>query len=162
MQTHVHPRTGAAIEGVRLPPGSIISKRDWYDSSDGKWRKAGHVAGITLERGCTTIWVRQPKKLSINACTLLDYLKTQPWGKKTCIGERDRTFYVIPSPTFNWDGRIDIEAMRVMHPECVQELIDNGHLAFSEEEATNWLSEYATVRDKHKNRVYTLTNERAQ
>ena len=159
MQTHVHPSSGVAIEGVRLPPGSVIHKDDKYDSSDGKWRPAGWVAGNTLQHGCTTIWVRQPKPLSDNARILLDYLNARPWGEKTCIGERNHTFYVIPSPTFNWDGRFDIEAMRVAHPECVQELIDHGYLVFSEQEATNWMSDYATVWDGHKNRVYILTNE---
>lgn len=159
MQTLAHPRSGATIEGVRLPPGSAIRKDDMYDSSDGKWRTADLVAGGKVPVGDHVIWVRQPGPFSDNARTLLGYLSLQPWGEQTCIGERNNSFYVIPSPTFNWDGRFDIEAMRVAHPECVQELIDHGYLAFGEHEATNWISDYATVWDGHKNRIYVLTDD---
>ncbi|MDP3778528.1 MAG: hypothetical protein Q8R30_00590 [bacterium] len=159
MQTLAHPRSGATLEGVRLPPGSVIRKDDKYDSSDGKWRTADIIAGGKVPMGDHVVWVRQPNPLSDNGRTLLGYINLKPWGEKTCIGERNGAFYVIPSPTFNWDGRFDIEAKRVVHPECVQELVDHGYLAFSEQEATNWMSDYATVWDGHKNRVYTLTDE---
>lgn len=159
MQTKVHPRSGTTIEGVRLPPGSLIRKDDKYDSSDGKWRTADLIAGGKVARGNHVVWVRQPGQISDNARTLLGYLNLKPWGEKTCVGERNSSFYVIPSPTFNWDGRFDIEAKRVTHPECVQELVDHGYLTFSEQEATNWMSDYATVWDGHKNHIYTLTDE---
>lgn len=159
MQILAHPRSGATIEGVRLPPGSAIHEDDKYDSSDGTWRTADLVAGGRVPVGDHAIWVRQPGPLSDNARTLLGYLSLQLWGEKTCIGERNNSFYVIPSPTFNWDGRFDIEAMRVAHPECVQELFDHGYLAFGEHEATNWMSDYATVWDGHKNRIYVLTDD---
>ena len=158
MQIHVHPRSGAIIEGVRLPHGGVIRQDDRYDSSDGRWRTCSHVVGNAIQPGCTTVWVRQTP-LSDNARTLLGYLNLKPWGEKTCIGERRGNYYVIPSPTFNWDGGFDIEAKRVVYPECVQELVDHGYLAFGEHEARNWMSDYSTVWDGHENRVYTLTDE---
>ena len=159
MQTNVHPYSGATIEGVRLPPGSVIREDDKYDSTDGKWRTADLIAGGKVPLGDHVLWVRQPGQLSDDARTLLGYLNTRPWGVNTCIGERNRSFYVIPSPTFNWDGRFDIEAMRVRHPECVQELFDHGYLMFGKHEARNWMSDYSTVWDEHENRIYTLTDE---
>ena len=162
MQTIAHPRSGATIEGVRLPPGSKIREDDQYDSSDGKWREAGLIAGGKVPLGDHVVWVRQPGPLSENAHILLGYLCQKPWGEKACIGERDRSFHVIPSPTFNWDGRFDIEAMRVRHPECVRELFDHGYLTFATHSAANWMSDYATVWENHQNRVYTLTDEGKQ
>lgn len=159
MQTLIHPVSGATILGVRLPPGTKISEGDKYDSTDGKWRTPDLIAGGTVPAGGHVIWVRQPGPLSDNARTLLGYLCRQPWGEKTCIGRRNQAFHVIPSPTFNWDGRFDIEAMRVRHPECVQELVDHGYIAFGEPEATNWMSDYSTVWENHQNKVYTLTDE---
>ena len=159
MQTLVHSRSGAIIDGVRLPPGIVINTGDKYDSSDGKWRTADLIAGCEVPTGNHVVWVRHPGPLSNNARTLLGYLNLKPWGQKTCIGERNLNFYVIPSPTFNWDSRFDIKAKRVLHPECVQELVDHGYLALSEHEAHNWMSDYSTVWDGHKNRIYTLTDE---
>jgi len=57
MQTYVHPRSGATIIGVRLPPGSVISENDYYDSTMGSWEPAGGIAGLKLQEGCSTIWV---------------------------------------------------------------------------------------------------------
>lgn len=163
MQTYVHPRSGATIEGVRLPSGSVIRKDDRYDSTDGKWHTADLIAGGKVPPGDHVLWVRQPGPLSEDARVLLGYLNTQPWGAtwgaNTCIGEYNRSFYVIPIPSFNWDVRFDMEAMRVRHPECVQELFDYGYLKFGEHEAHNWMSAYSAVGDGHKNRVYTLTEE---
>ncbi len=159
MQTHVHARSGTTIEGVRLPPGSTIRQDDNYESTDGTWRPAGWAAGNTLQPGCTTTWIRQPGPLSDHARILLGYLNTRPWGKQTCLGERHGAFYVIPSPAFNWDGRLNTEATRVAHPECVQELVDQGYLAFSEHDVTNWMSDYSTVWDGDQNRIYTLTDQ---
>lgn len=162
MEILAHPTSGAIIEGVRLPPNSDIGKDDWYDSSDGKWRKAGSIAGGTVPEGNHVIWVRQRGPLSGNARTLLGYLNARPWGAKTCVGERNHAFYVIPSPTFNWDGRFEIESKRVAHSECIQELVDHGFLAFGEYLATNSMSDYSTASDGQTNRVYTLTNEGRQ
>lgn len=159
MQTLIHPVSGETILGVRLPPGTEIGKGDKYDSGDGTWREAGCAAGLTIQPRCTTVWVRQPLPLSDNARTLLGYLCQQPWGEKSCIGKRDNNFYVIPSPTFNWDGRIDIEASRVLHPECVRELFDHGYLTFSEHSPTNWSSDYSTVWKDDLNQVYILTDD---
>ncbi len=162
MQTLTHPHSGATILGVRLPPGTKISEKDLYDSSDGKWRSADLIAGGKVPVGDHVLWVRQPGPLSENARTLLGYLCHQPWGEKTCIGEHNRSFHVIPSPTFNWDGRFDIEAMRVRHPECVQELVDHGYLAVGKHDATNWMSDYSTVWENHQNQIYVLTDEGKQ
>jgi hypothetical protein len=158
MQTLVHPLSGATILGVRLPPGTTINEGDYYDSSDGTWRTAPIIAGGSVPRGNHVIWVRQPTgPLSDNARILLGYLARRP---QCCIGERDRSFYVIPSPNFNWDGRFDIP--EVQHPECVQELFDHGFLTSAKHTAANWMSDYSTIWVGHKNTVYTLTEDGRQ
>lgn len=108
--------------------------------------------------GATILGI-QSGPLSDNAHSLLGYLNTKPWGTKTCIGEHNGKPCFIPSPSFNWDGRYDVQAMRVLHPECVQELVDHGYLSFAEYEAANWSADYATVWQGHMNRVFTLTEE---
>ncbi|MBX4210472.1 hypothetical protein KW783_00680 [Candidatus Parcubacteria bacterium] len=160
MQTHIHPQSGVTIEGVRLSVGSIIREGDKYDSTDGSWEPGGHIAGLIIQRGCTTFWVRQPEPLSANAKDLLRYLASGGrFGSGTCIGERNGNFYVIPSPTFNRDGRIDWNSQRVRHPECVQELVNHGYLEFSEHDPRNWMSDYGTVWEGTRNRVHTLTEK---
>jgi hypothetical protein len=158
-QTLAHPISGATIFGIRLVPGTKIGENDKYDSTDGKWRTAGLSAGGEVPVGNHVMWVRQPSLLSDKARTLLDYLCQRPWGERTCIGERSQNFYIIPGPTFNWDGRFDIEAMRVQHPECVQELVDHGYLVFGEYEACNSMSDYSTVGESYQNSIYTLTHQ---
>jgi len=156
MQTLAHPVSGVTIQGVRLAPGGKIQEGDKYDSTCGAWEEAGNAAGLTIHPRCQTIWVRQPGVLSENAWTLLGYLALQPWGTRTCIGKRrSGGLYVIPSPDFNWDGRVGVG--QVQHPECVQELVDHGYLALGQFEANNVMSDYATVWTGHQNRVYTLT-----
>lgn len=130
MQILVHPISGTTILDVQLSPGTTIGENDKYDSTDGKWRENGWVAGLTIQPGCTTIWVRQPDPLSDNARTLLSYLNLHGGDSFGCIGERNGTLYVIPSPLFNWDSRIMIESQRIQHPECVQELVDHACLVF--------------------------------
>ncbi len=159
MQTLTHPQSGATILGTQLPPGTTIKGDDYYDSNDGTWRTAHLIAGGKVPIGDHVVWVRQSGPLSDNARTLLGYLCQMPWGEKTCIGERNCAFYVIPSSTFNWDGRL---AIRSVHSECVQELFDHGLLAFGEYEAANWTSDYSTVWESHQNQVYILTDEGKQ
>lgn len=60
MQTLIHPQSGEAVEGIRLPPGSTICGDDKYDSTDGHWRTADSVAGGKVPEGDHVIWVRQP------------------------------------------------------------------------------------------------------
>jgi hypothetical protein len=157
MQTHEHPISGAVTRGVRLGPGARLQETDVYDSTDGAWRDAGWVAGNKIEPRCETVWVR-PKPLSEEGRTLLGYLYLKPWGERTCIGERRGSYFVIPSPTFNWDGRIDVESQRVQRPGCVQELVDYGYLTSGRHEATGWVSDYSTVWDGHMNQIYRLTD----
>jgi hypothetical protein len=159
VQVLTHPLSHTTIVGVRLPPGTKIRENDKYDSTRGTWETGDSIAGLTIEPGCQTIWVRQPGPLSENARILLGYLNSHRFNVFNCIGERRGNFYVIPSPTFNWDGRFDIGSQRVQHPACVQELVDHGYLAFGRHGATNWMSDYSTVWENHQNRVYTLTDE---
>lgn len=58
MTEHVHPHSGATIEGERLGPGCIIQQGDCYDSTDGTWALAGSLTGLTLQTFNSTIWVR--------------------------------------------------------------------------------------------------------
>jgi hypothetical protein len=59
VQTLVHPRSGAIIEGTLLPPGSVIKGTDRYDSTDGGWRTADLAAGGKVPLGGHVTWVRQ-------------------------------------------------------------------------------------------------------
>ncbi len=163
MQTLIHhSRSGETILGVQLLPGATIGENDLYDSSDGRWRTADLAVGGKVPLGDRVVWVRQPGQLSENARTLLRHLASRPWGENTCIGYRNHSYYIIPSPTFNWDRRIEIEAMRVVYPECVHELIDHGYLVAGTHVAISWVSEYSTVRKNHENEIYTLTDEGKQ
>lgn len=159
MQTYAHPISGEKIEGVRLHPGRTIKRDDKYDSSDGKWRTADSVAGGPVPPGDHVTWVRQPGPLSDNAHALLGYLASNPWRAQSCIGERGGSYYVIPSPSFNWDGRFDIHSQRVEHPECIEELLDHGYLVVDQHAVRNAQSDHAMVGDDHQNRVYVLTHE---
>lgn len=85
-------------------------------------------------------------ELSENARILLGFLNL-PGNVLTCVAHAPHlaTPYVaIPSPTFNWDSRVPTP--RVMHPECLQELVGLGYLAYGEYER-QWGSNF----------VYTLT-----
>lgn len=91
--------------------------------------------------------------LSPHAEVLLGYLYTS--GGMTCIGERSGIFYIIPSPTFNWDGRLDLP--RVRHPECVPELVIAGYLSFETRGVSNPNHEYSGAAEGSINHVYLLT-----
>jgi len=45
------------IYGRRLEPGEEIQEGDVYDSSSGTWQRSP-CPGMTVQEGCTTIWVR--------------------------------------------------------------------------------------------------------
>ncbi len=47
MQTIIHPLSGATIQGVQLPHGTMITEGDLYDSTDGEWKENGNVSGIS-------------------------------------------------------------------------------------------------------------------
>lgn len=157
MQVQTHPQSGVPIVGMKLAEGAILQEGDVYDSTVGVWEQCP-CPGLEL-KATSTFWVRPRAELSENARLLLDYLNLRGGDFYGCIAERNGTYYVIPSPNFNWDGRIDVESQRVQHPECVQELVGYGYLAFGEHAVSNWQSDYATVWEGHQNRVYTLTDE---
>ncbi len=158
MYTQTHPKSGLQIEGVRLPAGSVILDTDHYNGSSGGWLRAGPATGLKIEHGCKTVWVRSVGPLSADARTLLAYLRSMPQGPKTCIGRRRGGYYVIPSPTFNWDGRIDIESKRVEHPECVVELALHGYIEEGEYAISHPESDYAAVGNNLFNTAFVLTD----
>lgn len=141
MQTHAHSRSGVTIEGVRLPPGSVICEDDKYDSSDGKWRTCGHVVGLTIQPGCVTIWIRQPTPLSREARALLDRLNCTAG----CIGAHNNALYLIPSPTFGWSSNFDYVGNYVQDSH-LQELLGYAYLALF-------------PRTPYEDPVYVLTPE---
>jgi hypothetical protein len=157
MQEHIHPQSGATLSGMRLAVGAILRQDDRYDSSDGKWRSCNHTAGNKIEPGCTTVWVRPNVSLSDHAMVLLCVLARREEGRASYISERDGVQYLLPTPTWNWDGRVALKSLR--HPECVQELVDYGYLALSKHEIKNPDSDYAVCRMGAKNEVYSLTEE---
>jgi hypothetical protein len=157
MQVHTHPESGETITGTRLAAGAILQQNDRYNSSDGKWRPCNHTAGHRIEPNCTTIWVRPNVGLSENARTLLGYLNSRGGESYGCIAERQDVYYVLPTSTWNWDGRFELQ--HVEHPQCIQELVDYGYLTFGKYNVRNPESDYATSKFNGTNEVYTLTKE---
>jgi hypothetical protein len=129
---------------MRLGQGAILRDEDVYDSTTGQWEKC-LCPGLEL-RATPTIWVRPQAELSENARVLLGYLNSY----SACVGVYHGTHYVIWSPTFNWDARVDFYSQQVCHPECVQELVDYGYLV---PRAVHLLSD---------ERVYVLTDDGKQ
>ena len=128
MQTHAHPKTGVQIHGTLLAAGAILVEDDQYDSTRGSWEECP-IPGLTL--GPTdTIWVRS-RDLSDNAKELLKFLTRYPCGIYSHVRENGLGSYVVVpdrewnafTATFNW------ATPNVMHPRCVQELIDVGFLS---------------------------------
>lgn len=157
MQVQTHPQSGISITGMRLAAGAILRQDDQYDSSDGKWRTCNHVTGSVLQPGCTTVWVRPEAVISENARLLLGYLNLRGDDLYASIGKRGGTYYVLPTPTWNWDGRFELKW--VQHPECIQELVDYGYLALGEHDVRRSESDYATSGLYATNEVYTLTDD---
>jgi hypothetical protein len=127
MEVHVHPKSGARIEGSRLGHGTELTEHDVYDSTDGTWQPCPCPGLAIMRSGCRTMWVRPFKVPSTLAQELLGCLTI--WETKPCCVARPYIggqYVVIPSKNFNWDGRVDTP--RVTHQECVQELIDCGCL----------------------------------
>lgn len=124
MNEFIHPRSSRPIHGMRLGPGTKLRETDQYDCSDGSWRPAGEWAGTMLQSKCPTVWVRPGVELSPEGRELLRYLSHHPpsYGLTT----RGSRWIVIPSAKWKYDGRME---WKVMHPECVPELIDYGFIA---------------------------------
>lgn len=95
------------------------------------------------------------QELSENAHVLLGYICCLQGG--WCIGQKNRegSFYVIPSPHHNWDGRMSLS--RVLHPECLQELVDQGCLTAEEKEVFNAGADHSSIRIGGTNRIFVLT-----
>lgn len=160
MHTISHPQGGTTIFGWLVPPGEVIMMNDQYSSTDGDWHKAGCFAGLRLEPGTSTIWVRtERRELSRDARTLLGYLCRMVWGPNSCIGEFGGNHYVIPGPSFNWDGRIGWQSHRVRHSRCVQELVELGYLAREGYTILSPSSDYAPAGLDGANIVYVLTDD---
>ncbi len=157
MQTHTHPISGVVIQGVRMPAGTTIRETDRYDSSTGKWSSGFSAAGLVIQPGCATVWVRQPGPLSENARVLLGYLNLRGGDLYGCVALRDGKHYVVPGPHWNWDGRFDLKV--VTHPECLQELVDHGYLALDRRPVFKGNSDYSTARPDGMNDTYLLTEE---
>lgn len=119
METLFHPESGVAVLGMQLFPGTVLRETDVYASSFGAWEPCPRK-GLCLERGCKTIWVRPSADLSKEAKQLLEYLVRSKF-LLTYQGH----WKVIPARGWKQDGRMDWE---VLHPECVQPLIDFGFL----------------------------------
>jgi len=119
MIEHLHPQSRIPIAGILLGVGAKLQKDDRYASTDGKWQLCP-IPGAIIQRGCEAIWVRPDAELSIEAKYLLAELSVVNF----CL-----TYHLhwkmIPSPAWRYDGRMD---WQVLHPECVDELLDSGFL----------------------------------
>jgi len=74
---HIHPMNPSqVVYGEQLNAGDVIGKDDVCDSTSGRWEKAP-CAGLVLQSGCQTFWVRKmpaPKDWKID-------WKEQLWDK---------------------------------------------------------------------------------
>jgi hypothetical protein len=96
-------------------------------------------------------------ELSEGARLLLGYLSLPGGFKDRCVALRNGTHYIVPSPGFNWDCRVDIP--RVKHPECLDELIANNCMTLGEHETRAWHDDYSPAAISLYNIAYTLTEE---
>ena len=120
MKEHRHPISDTPISGVRLGIGALIKRTDFYDCSDGTWRRApSHSDGVRIQPGCNTVFIRS-KDLSLNANNLLGYLAVNDFLVAKPLGSH---WKVIPSLRWKSDGRMD---WRVVDQACVPELVDYG------------------------------------
>ena len=155
MEVQVYPQNGAPFAGMKLAKGAILQQDDVYNSTAGVWEQCP-CPGLKL--GATsTIWVRPRTELSENARLLLGYLNLRGGDLYGCIAERNGTYYVIPSPSFNWDSRLEL--LRVRYPECIRELVDYGYLTYGEHPTAEWHPDYSPAGICVSNSVYTLTEE---
>lgn len=95
------------------------------------------------------------QELSEDARVLLGYICCLEGDR--CIGQKngEGDSYVIPSPHHNWDGRMNLG--RVLHPESLQELVDQGLLTTEEQDAFNADSDYSSIGIGGFNRIFVLT-----
>lgn len=124
MIEHIHPRSGAAIRGMLLPPMTKLLPGDRYDSHGGNWEEHPMLEGCVIHPGCQTLWVRpsgDPSTLSEEGKGLLCYLA----GHNFLLTEDSWHWKVIPSLHWKHDGRMD---WAVQDPDCIPDLIARGFL----------------------------------
>lgn len=122
MPLHLHPRSSAPIQGVRLGRGAKLLPRDCYDSTNGTWQECPCSGLQIMSSLCPTIWIRPTKQIeemSQGAQNLLQYL----------VREKQ---YLVPGHWSSWavssipkrlDPRIDL---RIKNDAAAQELIGSG------------------------------------
>jgi len=123
MIEHLHPVSHVTIRGMRLPPTTVVGENDRYASTKGDWENNPLLAGLTIQPGCETVWVRPSGDLS----------NLSPEGKELLLYLAENKFLlaetwhwvVIPSLRWKHNGRMD---WGVLHPECIPELISRGFL----------------------------------
>ena len=123
MLQHVHPKSGAVIVGMLLPPQTVLMPHDCYDSSTGEWENNPALAGLQLRGLCGATWVRPSGDLSAlspESRDLLIYL-----AEMRFLVALTSHWVVIPSVYWKNDGRMDWE---IRHPECVEDFISRGFL----------------------------------
>lgn len=104
MQMHAHPEPpGNIVRGVRLGTGAMIREGDLYNSSGGRWERAGSSwTGAVIQLGCETVWVRECELSKPNEELIARLVRNHEyitrWGG---IWRR------IPSPRAKEDGRIN-------------------------------------------------------
>lgn len=124
MIEHIHPRSGATIRGMLLPPMSKLLPGDRYDSHSGNWDEHPMLEGCIIRHGCQTLWVRPSGDLSTlseEGKGLLCYLAHH----KLLLAEDSWHWKAIPSLRQKYDGRMD---WAVQHPDCIPDLIARGFL----------------------------------
>ncbi len=150
----MHPKSGKIVEGLRLVPGAVFREEDLYTSTSGDWEPCPMDVSEGVELKQTpAIWIR-PGNLSEPARTLLAVL-SDPKAFYSCAIESTRGTVAAPAPHWNHDGRWDLPI--ILHPECLQELVDVGYLKFGEHPIKNWESDYAVCRPEGTNKAYTVT-----
>ena len=152
MHTITHPVSKIQVSGMLLAAGATLRGDDLYDSTSGGWGRCP-IPGLRLGE-TDTIWVRLGVELTKQAKDLLTLLNLHGGNFFATIGERGGCYYLLPSPSSNWDGRIEFS--RISHPECIEELLDYGYLTRTTCLIRNPTSDYATRGGN--NNVYVLSD----
>lgn len=153
MRIYEHPKSQKLVYGMQLAPGAILQRGDVYASTTGEWETCpcpGAMLGSV-----TSIWVRPEVGLTNDALSVLVSLIRL--GGEWCVAVRRLTFYLIPGPGWNWDGRL--QPVEISCGECIQELVDFGFLESMTHLVEDINGDYAAVawRDS-ENHVFLLTD----
>jgi len=154
MPTFEHPISGELVAGMQLFPGAILQGKDLYASTTGMWGVCPCEEAVLAPT--QTLWVRPGTSLTSGERRILAELGFR--GGEWCIARREDSYFYIPNPEWNWDGRVELT--RVQDESCLQQLVDFGYLVTEEVPISHATSDYSSVAwNRTENCVFALTDK---